>query len=157
MMKEIVIVAVAMLVFVSFLYYFESTGSDAVLSEVPGTCKGSAGCFYGTVTGVIDGDTITVDGNKIRLAIVDTPEEHEEGYADATSFTSSVCPIGSTVVVDQDDFQTRGSYGRTIAEVTCGDVVLNRALLESGMAVIEKNLCEKSEFSTETWATEFGC
>lgn len=157
MLKEVAIVVVSAALVFSSLYYIDLEQSGNVPEPVPATCKGSAGCFYGTVTGVIDGDTITVDGHKIRLAIVDTPEEDEPGYAEATRFTSEMCPIGSVVAVDQDDLQTEGSYGRTIAEVRCGEVVLNEALLQGGMAVIEKKLCDESEFSAEKWATDFGC
>ena len=36
-------------------------------------CSGSAGCFTGYVTEIIDGDTIVVDGTHIRLALTSTP------------------------------------------------------------------------------------
>jgi len=121
------------------------------------SCSGSAGCFTGYVTDVIDGDTIEVDGTRIRLALTSTPELSEEYGIEALEFTTTLCPIGSTALVDEDDGQTGGSYGRTIGKVYCGDVSLNSALLEEGLAYIDETFCSTSEFSSEEWAKKYGC
>lgn len=59
---------------------------------------------------------------------------------------------------DEDDGQTAGSFGRTIAKVTCKEnKVLNSELLVAGMAVIDTRFCGKSEFTGENWAKINGC
>lgn len=37
-------------------------------------CKGSADCFRGVVTEIVDGDRIDVNNVRIRLSMVNTPE-----------------------------------------------------------------------------------
>jgi len=124
---------------------------------IPLDCSGNARCFTGKVTQIIDGDTIKVDGNSIRFALVDTPEEGEDGFYESQNFIASICPVGTVVLVDEDDQQTGGSYGRTIAEIHCKGVSLNEKVLESGLAEISNVFCSESEFSSESWAKKFGC
>ena len=120
-------------------------------------CRGDAACFYGNVTRIVDGDTIDVDGARVRLAIVNTPEVDEPGYQEAKDFIGRACPVGSEVLVDEDDGQRGGSYGRTIAEVRCGDVNLNEALLENKLAAVDFLVCDRSEFADEEWSDSHGC
>lgn len=121
------------------------------------SCVGAASCFAETVVKIVDGDTLDVGKTRVRLALVNTPERGEPGYREATSFTASVCPVGSTALVDEDDGQTAGSYGRMVGKVTCAGKVLNEQLLEAHHAQILTRYCGKSEFSSEPWATKFGC
>jgi hypothetical protein len=73
-------------------------------------CKGSADCFRGTVTEIVDGDTLDVNNVRIRLSMVNTPEIGEAGYNGAIETTESICPLGSFAIVDEDDGQKEGSY-----------------------------------------------
>ncbi|CAN5602346.1 hypothetical protein BH23THE1_BH23THE1_27840 [soil metagenome] len=57
----------------------------------------------------------------IRLALVNTPETGEQGYSQAKDLVSSVCGVGTKVIVDEDDGQKAGSYGRMIGLVYCGE------------------------------------
>jgi len=75
-------------------------------------CKGSADCFRGIVTEIVDGDTLDVNNVRIRLAMVNTPEVGEAGYKEAKGTTESECPLGSEALVDEDDGQTGGSFQR---------------------------------------------
>ena len=120
-------------------------------------CMGTAKCITGKVTQIIDGDTIYVESQKIRLALVDSPEKGTPGFNEATEFTRMLCPVGTNAMVDQDDNQMRDKYGRIIGMVTCADMNLNKALLESNHAIILTGFCDESEFSSETWAKQFGC
>ncbi|RDJ30991.1 MAG: thermonuclease family protein [Crenarchaeota archaeon] len=120
-------------------------------------CKGTAKCFAGTVDRIVDGDTITVDGKSIRFALVNTPERGESGYEEAKSYIATICPVGSTVIVDEDDGQTEGSYGRMIAEIHCNGYNLNEEIMESGLAVMYAGFCDSSEFAGESWAIKYGC
>ncbi len=120
-------------------------------------CSGSAACFTGYVTEIIDGDTIRVDGNSIRFALIDTPEAGEYGYGPARDFVGRICPVGSSVLVDEDDLQTQGSYGRMIAVIYCNEMNLNKEVLDRGYAGLITDFCSKSEFSSTLWAQQHGC
>ncbi len=121
------------------------------------TSNGNGQYFTGTVTEIVDGDTLYVDNVKIRLALVDTPEYYESGYHEATQFVEDMCPVGSQATVDQDDLQLYDSYGRMLAVVSCGGKNLNKELLEHGHAEILTQYCDESEFQDQSWAREHGC
>ena len=123
----------------------------------PAICKGNAACFSGKVTAVTDGDTIKVDGKTIRLALSSTPELHESSGINAREYVLKVCPVGSIAIVDEDDGQQEGSYGRTVAAIYCGDKLLNSAILDSKLGVISREFCKSSEFGNEDWAKRNGC
>jgi len=120
-------------------------------------CKGTAACIAGVVTQIIDGDTLEIGQTRIRLALTSTPELDESGGQEAKQFVEEQCPKGSVVLVDEDDGQIEGSFGRMIAKVYCNDILLNEILLENEYAFLNTNFCEKSEFSSEAWAKKFGC
>jgi len=120
-------------------------------------CQGDARCISGFVTRVVDGDTINVDGQSIRFALVNTPEYGEYDYSQARSYIETICPIGSKVLVDEDDLQTKGSHGRIIGVIYCNERNLSEEILEVGHAEILKSICPKSEFADEPWAKKFGC
>ena len=122
-------------------------------------CKGSADCFMGSVTEIVDGDTLDVNNVRVRLALVNTPEVGDQGYDEAKRFTESVCPVGSQALVDEDDGQKGGSFGRLIGLVYCtgSGASLNELLLESNNAVVDERFCSVSEFANEYWVTPYGC
>jgi endonuclease YncB( thermonuclease family) len=132
-------------------------------SEIPltqsGECRGEADCFTGTVTEIVDGDTIDVNNVRIRLSMVDTPERGEAGYNEATELTESVCPAGAKALVDEDDGQKEGSYDRLIGIVYCNGntTSVNQILLEEGKAIVYEDFCGVSEFGRDKWVTSFGC
>jgi endonuclease YncB( thermonuclease family) len=117
-------------------------------------CKGTARCFNGTVTKIVDGDTLEVDDVSIRLALIDAPEYNEVGGSEAREFALSICPIGSDALVDEDDNQTGGSYGRTVGVVYCNGNNINEELVKNGFAIIDTRFCSVSEFADEDWS---GC
>src|SRR2546426_1228170 len=117
-------------------------------------CKGSAACFTHSVAYIVDGDTLDVGSTRIRLALVNSPEVGEPGYTEAKQFTAQTCLVGSQALVDEDDGQTGGSYGRMVARVYCRTVNLDAALLSSGHAVLVVDYCSVSEFADEPWT---GC
>jgi micrococcal nuclease len=138
-----------------------------VLLEAETLCKGSAACFTGNVTKVVDGDTIDVNGIRIRLSLINTPEIGMKNYTESKNLALKLCPVGSMALVDQDDGQTRGSYGRMIGEVYCNYKVgvknlnlttnVSEEMLKSGLAEILTKFCDSSEFSSELWAKKYGC
>ena len=152
----IAILIVAALVAAVLAFSFRPSSSPATGPPSGNTpqCKGTAACFTDTVTYIVDGDTLDVGSTRIRLALVNSPEVGQSGYTEAKQFTARTCPVGTQALVDEDDGQTGGSYGRMVAVVYCASVNLNAALLSSGNAVLVTYYCSVSEFASEPWT---GC
>ena len=105
----------------------------------------------GIVTKVVDGDTLDINGTRIRLAIVDTPERGQPGYDNAKNLVESLC-LGKKGQLDVDSGQRRGDrYGREIGVVYCDGVNVNAKIMENKMARILTEFCDISEFSKENW------
>ena len=143
------IVIILLVILFGVLAYF----SDNPLNP---SCKGRAKCFTGKMERIIDGDTYVISKQDMRVALANTPEKGEKGYSEAISFIEKICPVGSKVVVDQDDKQLY-SYNRMMAVVYCNGRNLSEELLKNNLAVLEKDFCTKSEFGNETWAKNYGC
>ena len=98
----------------------------------------------GTVSAVIDGDTIVVDGHTVRLLGINTPEKArknspaEPGAGKATRTLKNLLKSGGnkkpTVSLDYDANKT-DRYDRLLAHVHLQDGTwLNKALIEKGVA-----------------------
>lgn len=156
-MKSIIILVIIVVFSIGLVFSFSLTVEDSVkITQEAKNCLGDAGCFSGIVTEVIDGDTIKVDGQSIRFALVDAPKIKYDG-GKARSFIQEVCPVGSSVVVDQDDSQPEDKYGRILGVIHCNDLNLNKELLDSGLGDLYSAFCDQSEFSTQSWAKKHGC
>lgn len=128
-----------------------------VIPQTNTGCSGNAMCLKGKITNIIDGDTIDVEDIRVRLALTSTPElELLEGIK-AKKFVEETCPIGSDVLVDEDDGQIEGSYDRIIGKVLCQGIMLNEKILEEGFGEINTVYCTQSEFYDEPWAKNYGC
>ena len=114
-------------------------------------------CLEGIIEKISDGDTLYIDGKKIRLPLTNTPERNEAGYFDAMEFTKKLCPVGSIASVDQDDKRPYDAFDRLLGKVYCGGKSLDSELLYNGYANIMTQYCSTSEFSSEPWAQEYGC
>jgi micrococcal nuclease len=107
--------------------------------------------LVGIVTKVIDGDTLDINGIRIRLALVDTPELNQPGYDRAKEFVESLC-LGKKGELDVDSGQRRGDrHGREIGVVYCDGVNMNEKLMSSKLAKILVQFCDITEFSSENW------
>ncbi len=112
-------------------------------------------CFETEIVRIVDGDTIeTLHNERIQLSLVSSPELNESGGIKAKEFLESICPVGSIILIDEDDLQMSGSYGGIIAQVTCNGISLNDRLLDGGHGIIDTQYCDNSEFSHESWANE---
>ena len=114
----------------------------------------------GTVTKIIDGDTIDAklannETVRIRFTLADTPERGEPGWREATAYTKAKCPVGSIIIMDPDSGQGK-SYKRNVAKVFCNNMLLiNDALVDNGYGDINQTrYCARTEFKTENWT---GC
>jgi len=132
------------------------TQESDFLNPTP-NCSGNAGCIPGYVTENIDGDTIQIYGKSIRLVLVDAPERGQPGYEKARDFIANNCPVGSFAIVDEDDLQTEGTYGRILGVVHCNGVNLNDAILDAGLADLYARFCSSTEFESSKWAQNHGC
>jgi len=107
----------------------------------------------GTVTNIVDGDTLDVSGvGRIRLADINAPEAGDAGGPAATSYLSSLVN-GKTVYVDIDDIYTTDPYGRIVAVLyidhdasQCKNI--NKQMLDGGHAVISNY---NNEFNPYSW------
>ncbi len=115
-------------------------------------CTGGAQCIAGNVTRVIDGDTLDVGDVRVRLALVNAGELGTFKGDIAHRIVGAVCQAGSAAVIDEDDGQTQGSYGRMLGVVWCGNVNLNELLVDIKYGQIDTRYCHASEFSEEPWA-----
>ena len=141
-----IIVAVIIIIVTAYISTIKNNDSDSVKIS-----------FSGYVTNNIDGDTIEIEHQRIRLSLTSTPELNEDGGIEAKEFTDYLCPMGSPALVVVDGGQLQDKYGRTVAKVYCGGILLNSALLDDGLAVIDTKFCSESEFATEDWAVKYGC
>lgn len=88
------------------------------------------------VTRIVDGDTIVVDKQgeetKVRLLNIDTPEQGECLYEQATAHLTELIPPGTKVTLEYD-VERRDRYGRELAGVFT-DVFVNEQMLIDGFA-----------------------
>ena len=134
----------------------EDTESTPIEKLVNLECSNDEGlCYESTLARIIDGDTVKdADDNSIRFSLASAPELSESGGPEAKRFIEELCPVGSTILVDEDDLQTQGSYGRIIAHVECDGIGLNEELVISEYGTVDKRFCNTSEFKDEPWT---GC
>lgn len=116
----------------TFLISFSSLISDGNCYEIDDS---------GTVTYIVDGDTVDVSSvGRIRLADIDAPDEGEAGKEAATNYISSLI-YQKTVYIDIDDVYGTDVYGRIVAVLyvyyDANHVKnVNKAMLDSGYATI---------------------
>lgn len=90
-----------------------------------------------TVTEIVDGDTLDInrDGEtvRVRLLNIDTPEEGECLYQEATDRLTELAPPGTRVRLEHDQ-EREDRYGRELAAVFAGDMFVNEQLVAEGFA-----------------------
>jgi micrococcal nuclease len=101
----------------------------------PSPCRAATSA---TLERVVDGDTLDVavgsDTVRVRLIGIDAPE-HDEGDCGnvAQAHLASLAPPGAALGL-AFDAECQDRYGRDLAYVTAGDVLLNAAMLYDGYA-----------------------
>lgn len=90
------------------------------------------------VATVVDGDTIRlVDGRRVRLVQIDTPERGECYGAKASAALRTILPRGTTVMLETDPALDRvDRYGRLLRYVFKGTLNVNLALVKRGAASV---------------------
>ncbi len=96
-----------------------------------------AGEFEALCARVIDGDTIELaDGEHVRYIGIDTPEMRPvEAWAEAATAANRELVEGRVVRLELD-VQERDRYGRLLAYVWAGDVLVNEELVRRGLAQV---------------------
>jgi micrococcal nuclease len=148
--KRLLFIVIIMLIIISFfiyaLYKTKNTQENKKHEDIE---------FEGTVNHVVDGDTLDINDNRIRLSLVNTPERGQEGYMKAKKLVQNLC-LNKKGEVDIDDGQRRGDrYGRDIGVVYCDGININKALVDNNLAIIYSRYCDISEFSNEEWAKPY--
>jgi micrococcal nuclease len=129
-----------------------------VLAAVLAAASAHAGpSFTATVVKVVDGDTIHVRlggrTEKVRYIGMDTPETHhptkreQPGGREATAVNRRLVE-GKTVRLELD-VQQRDRYGRLLAYVYVGEVMVNAELVRLGYAqvmTVPPNVAHQSRF-----------
>jgi micrococcal nuclease len=127
-------------------------GFQSIVSQIVNKTSTSGVELVGNVTYVVDGDTLDINGIRVRLSLVDTPERGDPGFKEAKEFVKSLC-LGKNGELDVDGGQRRGDrYGREIGIVYCNGVNINEKLVNEGLARILTDYCDISEFSNQKWA-----
>ena len=90
-----------------------------------------------TVERVIDGDTLVVSryGKEVsvRLMGIDAPEQGQCYYQKSADALREI--VGGRVMLHMDDSQNAyDAYGRVLAYVYAGDLLVNKTMLEEGYA-----------------------
>ena len=128
-----------------------------VIPQTNVDCSGDASCLKGKITNIVNGDTIEIEDIVIRLSLVESPELDMVGGIDSKAFVESTCPVGSDVLVDEDDGQIDTRYGTIVAKVFCQGIILNEEILENQPDQLNSIQCFSSEFADEDWAKKHGC
>lgn len=164
MIKIIILLTVFVLGLSLFIFTNQVSASQYTNDSTPKTtqnnsklCTGASMCISSKILKIYDGDTLQIKGYTIRLSLTDTPEKTQKGFSEATSFTKKLCPVGSTLLFDQDDKQKNDKFGRVLGKVFCSDKNLNAELLYNNHVKISNEYCSVSEFSGESWAQKYGC
>lgn len=87
-----------------------------------------------TVTSIVDGDTIWVNGNeKVRYIGIDTPETGECYYTEAKERNRQLVG-GRQVLMEICNASPTDQYGRTLAHIHVDNILVNAVLLQEGYA-----------------------
>lgn len=111
-------------------------GDDAVVLRI------------GTVTDVVDGDTVDLDdGTRVRLAIVDTPEVHggrETCGREASVFTAEAVHGEQVSVLRPSTAPTTDPFDRLLGEVVRDDGwSLNVGLAAAGLGTVDERFTDE--------------
>ena len=86
-----------------------------------------------TVTRVIDGDTIIIEGGyHVRYIGIDAPESNEFYYLEAKQFNEGL--VGGKNIRLESDISDKDSHGRLLRYVYVGDDFVNAEMVRHGCA-----------------------
>jgi endonuclease YncB( thermonuclease family) len=99
-----------------------------------------------TVIGVIDGDTLVLEGKvKVRLRYADAPEFEFCGGKEAKDVLEKLV-VGKKVIIEE---QIPDQFGRGMAMVYEGNTLVNQKMLESGWAKYHHDITKDKDMLKE--------
>ncbi len=102
-----------------------------------------------TVTQIIDGDTLVVEGGaRIRLLGMNTPEKGEKFYSEAKEFLANLT-FKKTVTLEKD-IENKDQYDRYLRYIWIDGTLVNLELVRNGFAyalVYEPNIKYQAEIA----------
>jgi len=93
-----------------------------------------------TVTRIVDGDTVYVDGfaERVRLIGIDTPERNECGFTEATARITDLI-LGQQVTLLSNPGNEVDTWGRPLAFIEVNGVDVGGQLIAEGLAIPRYN------------------
>jgi len=144
---KLLLIGIVILIIITLVIYARDNSKSTNQNKLDDDIE-----LEGIVTHIVDGDTLDINDNRIRLSLVNTPERGQKGYMEAKKFVQDIC-LNKKAQVDIDDGQRRGDrYGRDIGIVYCDGININKELIDKNLAKIYLRYCDISEFSKEDWA-----
>lgn len=144
---KLLLIGIVILIIITLVIYARDNSKSTNQNKLDDDIE-----LEGIVTHIVDGDTLDINDNRIRLSLVNTPERGQKGYMEAKKFVQDIC-LNKKAQVDIDDGQRRGDrYGRDIGIVYCDGININEELIDKNLAKIYLRYCDISEFSKEDWA-----
>lgn len=92
------------------------------------------GCRAGTVDHVVDGDTVDVDGIRVRMIGYDTPERGQCGFNEAKARVAELVADQRVVVLDVAGVDKTDRYDRELAYIRRNEIDVSRVLISEGLA-----------------------
>lgn len=90
-----------------------------------------------TVTSVIDGDTVIINGERVRLIGIDAPESGQLPWGPrATEHLKDILSGNQWKVKVETDVQKRDRYGRILAYLWIDGRLINLEMVRDGYAVV---------------------
>ena len=144
---KLLLIGIVILIIITLVLYARDNSRSTNQNKIDDDIE-----VEGIVTHIVDGDTLDINDNRIRLSLVNTPERGQKGYMEAKKFVQDIC-LNKKAQIDIDDGQRRGDrYGRDIGIVYCDGININKELIDKNLAKIYLRYCDISEFSNEDWA-----
>ena len=94
---------------------------------------------------IIDGDTISINGEKIRFAGIDTPERNEIGHEFSKKKLKQKITNNVVICIRELDLDP---WGRTVAECFIGYESISSYMVKNGFA------CDYVKYSKKKYAKE---
>jgi endonuclease YncB( thermonuclease family) len=126
-----------------FIYWvFIATQNPNITPTSPSIPNNSQSQIISGIARVIDGDTIEINKNRIRLIGIDAPETKQKCLD--KNYFEYLCGEVSTAfmkkLADQKnivcEYQEKDIYNRYLGECRLGDVNINYEMVKNGMAII---------------------
>lgn len=123
-------------------------------AHAAGPARPAAG-IMGTVTSVVDGDSVWVTPDRggkaieVRLAGIDAPEICQQGGAESKAFLAEKVLKHPVRLVVGNGGAAHDSYGRTLGTLWLGEVEVNRLMVEEGHAWSERVKWDRGPYVTQ--------